>query len=166
MAIIHTVNGPANVGDDTIARILAPYPGQPFTTIFGPLNAAIETVDTPESIIVQLHINPALALLTTPVGTRVWVKPLDSVVTGIFPPPPPLPPDPGFPRFPVGCVLQVAGHLQALKENAQQAAAILSALGWHHHIGFQGLDVEREVVPDSELDVYAGPPDAKEYSPW
>lgn len=161
MATIRTFRGPAQVADNSISRILAPAPGLPFTQVWGPGGGEIDALDTPQSIIAQLQINPPLAQFTTPIGTLVWVK--VPAVTLILPPPPNygrLPGDAGHPIPPIGCVLEVGGRLQSIGETHDAAESILAALGWnppHVAAGF---------APKSSEVVYSEHADTPPFSPW
>jgi len=108
-----------------VAIVAGPYPSDPPSRSYvtGPAPATIATNEDAASLVGRLHPHAALATLTRPNNTPVWIK--GSAVTLVRPPiigdtPP---------GETVGAVVYIGGQHQAVKEDVPTTRAIVNSHG-------------------------------------
>jgi hypothetical protein len=123
MVEIVTLDGEAvSVKDGSIEMIVGPYPHDvgPHTYVFGPLPKLLVTKEPPETLARRLKIDPALAQLTRPNHTSVWIK--GAAVTLID--------SPASTEFPgTKAVVWVGDLHQAVREDRDTARRIINEHG-------------------------------------
>jgi hypothetical protein len=108
------------VADNSIHVVAGPYPNEGKHTHVYALPKAIVTQELPEKLVERLKIDPALARLTRPNGTPIWIKGAAVITIG-----PPGPTDPDAAKAVI-----VAGSLRrAVREDVDTARRIINAHG-------------------------------------
>jgi len=108
------------VQDNAIQVVVGPYPNEVKHTHVYALPKEILTGEPPEKLVVRLNIDPALAQLTRPNGTPIWIKGAAVITIG-----PPGPTDHDAAK----AVLIVGSLHQAVREDVSTARRIINEHG-------------------------------------
>jgi hypothetical protein len=113
------------IDDNSVTLVAGPYPGDPpnRSYVTGPGPAAIASNETAAALVGRLHPKQALATLTRPNNTPVWIQ--GAAVTLIRPPSAGDTP----PGEIVGAVLYSSTGHQAVKEDVATARATINSHG-------------------------------------